>query len=441
MKLQPEPAHEPASRTETDTRLRGGWLVAARVVWVAVVGLALVALVVGLPAYYQSTRTILTPETQLSGQLALEDVRLNEQWGLSLDFRAGYETAQIVILQLLFIAVAALIFWHRSVDRMALFVSLWTALFLVTGSPLLDPLIRVHPAWQLPLRFLQGATLGSLPIMTYVFPDGRFVPRWTRALTIVWVVWIVISPFTPFVVADFAGPSALWFGVLLPGGMGIGIVAQVYRYLRVSTPVERQQTKWVLFGFGVVAVGFVVYSLLPVIFPSVLEPSLARVLYINFGVTFLTVIPFSLLPVCIGISVLRYRLWDVDIVIRRTLIYGALTLTLGMLYIGCILLGQNLIAPLIGGSELAIVASTLLIAALFLPLRRRIQNTIDRRFYRRKYDAAKVLHAFGATARDETDLQRLSTAMLRVADDTMQPEFVGLWLREPASQRKLESDG
>jgi hypothetical protein len=102
-------------------------------------------------------------------------------------------------------------------------------------------------------------------------------------------------------------------------------------------------------------------------------------------------------------------------------------------YVGCILLSRTFVAQLVGSSELAIVASTLAIAALFTPLRRRIQNVIDKRFYRRKYDAAKVLAAFGATARDETDLEYLTAAMLRVVDETMQPEFVGLWLKDAQS--------
>jgi hypothetical protein len=144
---------------------------------------------------------------------------------------------------------------------------------------------------------------------------------------------------------------------------------------------------------------------------------------------------------------MRYRLFDIEIIIRRTLVYSVLTLTLGLVYLGCIVLSRTLVAPLIGGSEvaivastLAIVASTLAIAALFNPLRRRIQNVIDRRFYRRKYDAAKVLAAFGATARDETDLEQLTAEMLRVVDETVQPEFVGLWLKQ-VEHTKREASG
>ena len=128
------------------------------------------------------------------------------------------------------------------------------------------------------------------------------------------------------------------------------------------------------------------------------------------------------------------RLYDIDIIIRRTLVYSILTLILALVYLGCIVLLQALLVPQLGGSELAIVASTLAIAALFTPLRWRIQNLIDKRFYRRKYDAAKVLAAFGATARDETDLERLTAAMLHVVDETVQPEFVGLWLREASDK-------
>jgi hypothetical protein len=147
-----------------------------------------------------------------------------------------------------------------------------------------------------------------------------------------------------------------------------------------------------------------------------------------------------IIPVMIAIAILRHHLFDIDIIIRRTLVYSLLTLTLGLVYIGCILLSRTLVAPLIGGSELAIVASTLAIAVLFNPVRRSIQTRIDKRFYRRKYDAAKVLAAFSTTVRDETDLERLSAAMLRVVDETMQPEFVGLWLREPPAGLSTQAD-
>jgi hypothetical protein len=159
---------------------------------------------------------------------------------------------------------------------------------------------------------------------------------------------------------------------------------------------------------------------------------------LSFVVNLVGTLGWLMLPISLAVAITRYRLFDIDIIIRRTLVYSLLTLTLGLIYLGCILVSRTLVAPLTGGSELAIVASTLAIAALFLPLRRPIQNLIDKRFYRRKYDAAKVLAAFGATARDETDLERLTAELLRVVDDTMQPEFVGLWLREPDGEKPAQ---
>jgi len=139
-----------------------------------------------------------------------------------------------------------------------------------------------------------------------------------------------------------------------------------------------------------------------------------------------------LIPLSIGVAILRSRLWDIDVQIRGTLVYGALTTALALVYISSVVLLQHLLAPLTGSSDLAIVASTLAIAALFMPLRRRIQTTIDKRFYRRKYDAIKTLAAFRARLRSETDLDALTGDLLAVVDETMQPAHASLWLRARA---------
>jgi hypothetical protein len=138
----------------------------------------------------------------------------------------------------------------------------------------------------------------------------------------------------------------------------------------------------------------------------------------------------------VGIAMLRYRLYDIDIIINRTLVYGALTVSLALVYFGGVLSLQGLLRALTGQeSQLAIVASTLAIAALFNPLHRRIQASIDRLFYRRKYDAAKTLDEFSSKLRDETDLDALNSDLVKVVRDTMQPQHVTLWLREPKEPR------
>jgi hypothetical protein len=192
----------------------------------------------------------------------------------------------------------------------------------------------------------------------------------------------------------------------------IGAAASVVMRFRRSRGAERQQLKW--FAYAVVPILLIpTDGFLPGIISSV-----------ALGVVLIG------LPSAIGIAVLRYRLYEIDIIINRTLVYGSLTVTLVALYFGGIVLLQRIFVLLTGQqSTLAVVASTLLIAALFTPLRRRIQSFIDRRFYRRKYDAAKTLEGFSAKLRDETDLEALNNDLMGVVRETMQPAHVSLWLR------------
>jgi hypothetical protein len=210
--------------------------------------------------------------------------------------------------------------------------------------------------------------------------------------------------------------------VLIPVG------AQVYRYRRTSNAIQRQQTKWVVYGFaaGVVAfMGFLAYGNL--INPSIKTSPIGNLL----GTTLLTG-ALLFIPISIGVAVLHSRLWEIDIIIRRTLIYALFSVLLLLLYFGSVFVLQQVFRALTGQqqSELVTVVSTLVIAALFNPLRQRVQAFIDRRFYRRKYDAAKALEAFSVAVRDEVDLVELREHLLGVVDETMQPAHVSLWLRD-----------
>jgi hypothetical protein len=370
-------------------RLHGRWLVAARIVWLSLAGLALVVLVVALPVFFQAVRAVRTPASAVPGQLTADDVVLLQRWGVSLDVYAAYQTGLIAVFALVFLAAGSLLFWRRSDDRIALLVSLWLVLLGVTGNPLLDPLLRAYPAWQAPARFLQGSAIGCFPIFTYLFPDGRFVPRWTRILAMTWVVWIVVGPFTPFTVGDFTGASALWFGVLIPVSMGVGLVAQVYRYRRISSQDERLQARWVLFGFGIVALGFLLYGALPLLVPALREPTLARVLFLNFSETVLLVIPWFVLLACVGIAILRYRLYDIDLVINRTLVYGTLSAGVIGLYV-LVVGGLGALFQSSGNLALALLA-TGLAALLVQPLRASLQRRVNRLMYGERDDPYMVL--------------------------------------------------
>jgi hypothetical protein len=210
---------------------------------------------------------------------------------------------------------------------------------------------------------------------------------------------------------------------------------QVYRYRRVSTFRERQQTKWVVFGLSIGVIGFVLFLVLGNAF---LPPALLQSSVITTFVADTIIYGFLLLiPISIAIAILRSRLYDIDVLINRTLVYVTLTVTLtatlALIYIGSIIVLQSLLRSVINqNSDVAIVVTTLVIYALFQPLRSRIQSIIDRRFYRKKYDAARTLAAFSATLRQEVDLDQLREQLLAVVQETMQPEHVSLWLRPPA---------
>jgi hypothetical protein len=192
--------------------------------------------------------------------------------------------------------------------------------------------------------------------------------------------------------------------------------------------VERQQIKWFAFS-GVVFCA--VFAAGPFLWAFPQSPATAWI----WPVLFLA--GASTIPVAVGIAILRYRLYDIDLIINRALVYGSLTATLALVYVGSVVGLQSVFRALTGQeSTLAVVASTLVIAALFNPFRRRVQGFVDRRFYRRKYDAAKTLEAFGARLREETDLEALSADLVGVARGTVQPEHASLWLRPETTDAK-----
>jgi hypothetical protein len=212
---------------------------------------------------------------------------------------------------------------------------------------------------------------------------------------------------------------------LLTGLMVSCFVAQVYRYRRVSGFVERQQTKWVIFGLMTTLVVLIAVSVPSLISPGLGRPGTPYDLVLDL-VSFWAVL---LIPVTLGIAIMRRRLFDIDVVVNRALVYGLLTLSLALVYLCGVASLQGLFRALTGqDSQLAVVASTLGIALLFTPLRRRIQAFMDRRFYRGKYDAAETLADFTARLRDETDLGNLSGDLTTVVRKTVQPAHVALWL-------------
>jgi hypothetical protein len=395
---------------------------------VALVVLAVVVLgldAAGIPYVYARYENVCTRSVEVCADDSLltpKGARELEELGLSRGFYAAYQGVGVeTAFTLVCFTVAAVIFLRRSDDRMALFTSFVLLIFGGAGAAgTMRALAETHPAFWFPVHLLDYVSQVCFGIFFYLFPDGRFVPRWTRFLAAASALLFVPDIFfQDSTLAAVTGPLFFAF-------VGSLVFAQVYRYLRVSTPGQRQQTKWVVFGFAAALVGFTTVVLVASFVPAIRSAGPLGVMVFSALVYGL----LALIPLSIGVAILRSRLYDIDVVINRALVYGLLTVTLVLIYIGGVVASQYVLRALTGqGSTLAVVASTLAIAALFNPLRRRVQEFIDRRFYRRKYDAAKTLEAFSAKLRDETDLDSLSAEMVSVVRETMQPEHVSLWLR------------
>jgi hypothetical protein len=286
--------------------------------------------------------------------------------------------------------------------------------------------------------------LSAAALLLMVFPDGKLLHRGWWA-----VVWMsvggaallapsmALDPYptlnlhpipNPFafegsVYDDIIGPlGSVGFLMLLVSLVGAGI--SIFIRVDKGSRIERQQIKWLAYSFALMIVGLAFSSG-------------------GFWAVALTVAAFNSLPVAVGIAVLRYRLFDIDVIINRTLVYGLLTATLALVYFGGVTAAQALLRTITDRQELpqlVVVASTLVIAALFNPLRRRIQSFIDRSFYRRKYDAGKTLEGFSMKLRDETDLEALNAELVGVVRETMQPAHVSLWLRPAMGQKGKQAE-
>jgi hypothetical protein len=299
-----------------------------------------------------------------------------------------------------------------------------------------------YAAWLSTL--MQLAAVSTILFLIMLFPTGRLLsPRWrvvawTTGLVILGsLISLALSPgpiqdFTPtpnpfgirVVVPGFLQALGSWLVLACIVAVVVSLVLRLYR----SRGEERLQLKWFVYA---ATLGILAISLADLV-PAPLGVWIENLAW--------TVAPPSL-AASAGIAILRYRLYDIDVIINRTLVYGSLTATLVALYFGGIVVLQRVFVTLTGQqSTLAVVASTLLIAALFTPLRRRIQSFIDRRFYRRKYDARKTLEAFSATLRDETDLDALSDDLVGVVGETMQPAHVSLWLRPETAPKGEQAE-
>lgn len=416
--------------TNPASRLTDHQLHMARALWLALAALILVLFSIGQWFLYtELQQPCVAVNCSDLQQLTPQQIAQLQSSGLTIGFYAAYQVGWYGVLFLVFGGVAALLFWQKAEERMALFVAF--TLLLAAGGFLgvSTTLQAAAPIYWLLMEGLGLLSGSSMFLFFFLFPNGHFVPRWTRWLALFQAPY----HFTPETVRDFLLYQTVQ-DVILALFVFWAIVAQVYRYYRVSTLTERRQTRWVFFG-TLVGLGGILPLILYVDFidPTWLHHPLKIMVFIGLIYT-----GFLAIPVSIGMAILRSRLYDIDLIIRHTLVYSMLTGLLALLYFGSVVLFQQLVRPFVGQGEtpLVTVASTLAIASLFTPLRRRVQNGIDRRFYRRKYNAEQVLARFGETVRNETVLDKLNQRLIVVVQEAMQPTRVPLWLK-PEGDGKL----
>jgi hypothetical protein len=403
-----------------------------RLVWVALTLLLLIFFSGGIPYRFQALSVPCSQAPCPVNALVPEEAQALAELGLSLETYAAWQIGLESMLGVGMTLLALFLFWRSFDNIQGILVTFMLVLIGLNFMAEVDTAFVEHnPVFLLPHGFITAMTGVAMILFLYIFPDGRFVPRWTR---LPFALFVLVGAVEPSLQLGGEIPSAQFSYVYLYAfllSLLLGFGAQVFRYRYVSTALQRQQTKWVLVGLATILGSILCWSLVVEIFP--LEAGLPRLLFNTAGYGALALL-ILLFPVSMVISIMRYRLWDLDLIIRRTLVYAVLTATLALVYFGAVVLLQSLIHGLTGqDSALAIVLSTLAIAALFAPLRNRIQAFFDRRFYRRKVDAAQALARFANTARDEVDLDALKGELVGVVGETMQPEHVSLWLRRTDS--------
>jgi signal transduction histidine kinase len=407
-------------RKGTEVRVRDAWLLAARAVWVAIAVLALVRFAVAVPSYY----------AQLSDPA--EAVRTGlAQLGISSGSYAAFRVALAVLVVLVYYAVAVAIFWRKSDYRVALFVSLFLTTFGVNASFLLTDLAGANPTWGWLFRVPEYAGWLCVSLFFYLFPDGRFTPRWTRPLAVLIAILQVPLTFIP----DSSLSQEAWWNLLLQvlflGIWSSGLFAQIYRYRHVSGTVQRQQTRWVVFGTVATVFGITGFVL-----PGIASPALASAgSPYTLVVAAVGSVPLLFIPLSIGIAVLRHGLWDLDVIISRTLVYG--TLTTGVVGIYILVVGylgavfrtdDNLVISLIAAS---------LVAVLFQPLRARLERGVNRLIYGERDDPYAVLSRLGERLKVTDAPESVLPAIVETAAGALKLPYAAIALKRDGGEFEI----
>ncbi len=395
-----------------------------QVLWVVFAAMQISFFAAGLPGYYQAIQKPCLDVACVSGQLTLGGIHAMGAQGVKIQDYALLNLIITLAIGLVAIIFSLIIFIRRSDGWFPLFTSLFLLILSSFGPT--EYMMREYPELQAPGNWLGFFSAIGVPLLFSAFPNGKFIPHWMVFPTLLWGMAMIGEYLYPMSVIDVARYGELAPGIFFTANLGLFLYAQIFRFRRVSNAVERQQSKWVLFGFMGVLGMFALENLFMLIFPQSRAPGSVYQAYMSL----LDSVFLLILILAISIAILRFRLWDIDILIKRTLVYGAATILLTLVYMGSVVVFETLIRLVTGqSSDLAVILSTLGIAALFRPVLARSQDFIDHRFYRKKYDAEQALAAFHTMVREEVDLDRLTEEVIGIVQKTMQPASVNLYLR------------
>lgn len=403
-------------------RLRGRQLIGARSAWVVVATIVVALFGASLPVGFTHLRTVCTEDACSDPQLSVSGARAIEAIGLSVDVFAAYVTAVIVVFAGGYFALAGLIFWHKSDEPLALLASLMLVTFGAAFPPTLSWLGASDPAWWWLSSIVHSLGICMFFVFFYLFPDGRFVPAWTRALVpVMFAMQASDSLFPSSPLSYGTWPPFLVF-LLFLGWFGTVLFAQVHRYRRVSSPVQRQQTKWVVFGVAAALVGFLAVVLGGAVLPpEILQDPVLLTAAITASYLFLLLVPLSM-----TVAIFRHRLWDIDVIINRTLVYGALTGIVAGLYI--LLVGGLGAMVQARGSLLLSLAATGLIAVLFAPLRDRLQRGVNRLLYGERDEPYGVLSRLGQRLEETLAPEAVLPSLVEGIARALRLPHVAIWL-------------
>ncbi len=420
---QSSPAAPATPESAPSTRLGGRWLLAARLGWLLTLVATLGLFVAAAPTYVAHV----SHPTPVNAALSPEAAQALAQAGITLDVYLWISFAILCVVVLISLALALMLAWRRSDDWMALLVSLFLINYVISNIGVPSNAASTSPGSLLALvsAVVQGVPGFAITFAVFLlFPNGRFVPRWSWMIFVATTVWVVFITALPNLLG-----GALFLGY--PVAIGAAIACMIYRYRRASTPTQRQQTKWIVVGLVVTLLANQLFWL-PTGFTPLGQTLYAPIFFLCYQLV------LALVPITFFVAVQRYRLYDIDTIINRALVYGSLTATLVGLYAVCVIAAQAFVGAITsdagGPQPIAIVATTLLIAAVFRPLRNRLQAFVDRRFYRSKYDAAMTVTNFSAKLRQDVDLAALQEHLLAAVEQTMQPTHATIWLAAPELQ-------